>query len=95
MNPNYELKHPNKDRTHKILISEDDTVEELSGQFGREFKAVHGYDPVWAPKPITKEWLIDQLQALDWYLPIPVDYVAEEPLVKTRKKKDKETNPFK
>lgn len=91
---NYELKHPNPNRTHKILISENASIEELSGQYGKEFMAVHGYNPLWAPKPITKEWLIDQLRALDWYLPTPVDYQSEAPKAKTRKK-SKEPNPFK
>ncbi len=94
MNQNYEVKHPNVNRSRKILISEDATLEELTGQYGKEFKNMHGYSPLWAPKPLTREWLIDQLLALDWYLPTPKDYVTEAPVVKTRRK-SKEPNPFK
>ena len=91
---NYELKHPNPNRSRKILISEDATFEELRGQYAKEFKELHGHNPLWTPSPLSKEWLVDQLQAMDWYLPIPVDYVTEAPKVKTRKR-SKEPNPFK
>jgi hypothetical protein len=48
---------------------------------------------------LTKEWLVDQLKALDWYLPYDTSSarpVEENTLYKkVSKKKVKEENPFK
>lgn len=96
---NYELKRPFREDTRRIEINLEASVEELKSQFTREFSKMHARLPAWTPNPITKDWLIDQLLALDWYLTYDLSTArpAEENTLykKVSKKKVKEENPFK
>jgi hypothetical protein len=94
---NYESKRPTGSATARIVISESATVEELTTQYIREFFHSHNVKPQWTPTPLTKEWLVDQLQALDWYLPYDtsIGKAPEQNTIKKSTRKPKEENPFK
>ena len=72
------------------------SLDELLGVFSRKFFATHEYNLTYLPSPLTKEWLVDQLHALEWYC-------GYEQMVKTKERpadtitkkvKVKSTNPF-
>lgn len=69
-------------------------LEVLLVAFRHNFLTTHGYNMVYVPTPITKEWVIDQLRALDWYCAYDFQNKAPEP-TKEIKKKPKAVNPFK
>jgi hypothetical protein len=83
----------------RINISSEATLEDLTVQYCNEYYRVHNAKPQWTPPVLTKEWLVDQLKALDWYLPYDTSSarpVEENTLYKkVSKKKVKEENPFK
>ncbi len=62
------------------------TTEELLIIYRGNFTSVHGYHVVYTPSPLTKEWLIDQLSALDWYRRYDFTPKAPEPEPKTKRK---------
>jgi hypothetical protein len=93
----YDLKRPEKSAVARISINREASLEELTTQYLREFFHSHGATPRWTPNPLTKEWLVDQLEALDWYLPydFAIGKAPEQNTIKKSKRKPKEENPFK
>lgn len=69
------------------------STDQLTDLYRNRFLAVHGYNITFVPNPLTREWLIDQLFALEWYRAYEHS-VASKPEVKKRVVK-KDTNPFK
>jgi hypothetical protein len=83
-------------------------TDQLKTIFTKNFRAVHGTQLTWAPKPLTREWVIDQLAALDWYpvgfelTPVVVEKIKKErkvkdpnaPKVKRKPRKVKVDSPF-
>ena len=95
---NFEEKRPHRIDTSRIVISEDATVDVLTTQYVREYFRMHNAKPMWTPTPLTREWLVDQLEALDWYLPYDTSVEKafdKNPIPQKSKRKSKEDNPFK
>jgi hypothetical protein len=95
---NYDIKRPTGSASARIVFSEESTLEELTTQYVREYFHAHNSKPQWTPTPLTREWLVDQLQALDWYLPYDssIGKAPEQNTIqKKSKRKPKEENPFK
>jgi hypothetical protein len=70
------------------------TVEELVVIYRSNFTLVHGYTITYMPSPLTKEWLVDQLNALDWYRRYDFTTKAPEPTQPKPKRKSKPICPF-
>lgn len=43
------------------------TITELLSSYNKTFLEVHGYRAPYFPPTVTQEWLLDQLNALQWY----------------------------
>ncbi len=69
------------------------STDELLSLFNKNFFEMHGYRMVFLPKPLTRDWLIDQLFALEWYHKYEHD-VKKKPVEEAPVKRTKH-NPFK
>jgi hypothetical protein len=70
-------------------------LNDLIDEYRRKFLEVHAYNMVFLPTPLTKEWLIDQLHALEWYkhYETSIELKPQKEIVK--RKVVRNTNPFK
>ncbi len=74
----------------------DQSLEELLFTYRSNFLITHGYSPVYMPSPITKDWVVDQLKAIDWYLKYDFSpNKQKEAPMKVPKKRKIAVNPFK
>ncbi len=57
---------------------------------------MHGYSPTFVPSPLTREWLVDQIDALQWYARYEWGTARAKPQEESYKKrpKIKKSSPF-
>ena len=73
------------------------SLDELLGVFSKKFFATHEYNFTYLPSPLTKEWLVDQIHALEWYrkYEISTAKTKDQPSdTVVKRSKSKSTNPF-
>lgn len=76
-------------------MNDEKALNELLDEYRLRFMEVHAYNMVFLPSPLTKEWLIDQLHALEWYKRYETA-IEEKPQKEFVKRKVvKHVNPFK
>jgi len=73
----------------------DQSLDELVAIYRKKFIYTHGYNIVYTPSPLTKEWLIDQLHALDWYAKYEINSREQPKIEEPKQKRKKNINPFK
>lgn len=76
-----------------LVMSTDDLLD----VFRKKFISTHGYNMVYLPTPLTREWLFDQIHALEWYrkYEISTSKTKDQPSdTVVKRSKNKSTNPF-